>query len=80
MQLSRGSLIPRPSRHRANPKTASNWKRRTSFSDHPTRSKDAHSTVLSIEDEAIIVVVREHTPLPLDDSLFALQATIPGLT
>ena len=37
-------------------------------------------TVLSIEDEAIIVAFRRHTLLPLDDCLYALQATIPHLT
>jgi IS30 family transposase len=38
------------------------------------------STVLSIEEEAIIVAFRRHTLLPLDDCLYALQATIPHLT
>ena len=36
--------------------------------------------MLSIEDEAIIVAFRQHTLLPLDDCLYALQATIPRLT
>ena len=36
-------------------------------------------TVLSIEEEAIIVAFRRHTLLPLDDCLYALQATIPSL-
>jgi hypothetical protein len=44
------------------------------------RAKDPHSTVLSIEDEAVIVAFRRHTLLPLDDCLYALQATIPHLT
>jgi transposase InsO family protein len=38
------------------------------------------STVLSREDEAIVVAFRRHTLLPLDDCLYALQATIPQLT
>jgi len=38
------------------------------------------STVLSIEEEAIIVAFRKHTLLPLDDCLYAFQATIPHLT
>lgn len=42
--------------------------------------KDAHSTVQSIEEEAIIVAFRKHTLLPLDDCLYALQASIPHLT
>ena len=40
----------------------------------------AESTMLSIEDEAIVVAFRRHTPLPLDDCLYALQPTIPHLT
>ena len=46
----------------------------------PTGPKDAKSTLLSIEEEAIIVAFRRHTLLPLDDCLYALQATIPHLT
>jgi transposase-like protein len=53
-------------RHGINPKTVAKWKRRTSVSDLPTGPKDVHSTVLSIEDEAIIVAFRRHTLLPLD--------------
>ena len=35
---------------------------------------------LSAEHEAIVVAFRRHTLLPLDDCLYALQATIPQLT
>jgi transposase-like protein len=42
--------------------------------------KAPRSTVLSIEEEAIAVAFRKHTLLPLDDCLYALQATIPHLT
>lgn len=38
------------------------------------------STVLSPQEEAIAVAFRQHTQLPLDDCLYALQATIPKLT
>ncbi len=38
------------------------------------------STVLSAEEEATILAFRQHTLLPLDDCLYALQATIPHLT
>ncbi len=48
--------------------------------DQPTGPKQAQSTVLSLEDEAIVVAFRKHTLLPLDDCLYALQATIPHLT
>jgi len=48
--------------------------------DLPTGPKDVCSTTLSIEEEAIIVAFRRYTLLPLDDCLYALQATIPHLT
>jgi hypothetical protein len=42
--------------------------------------KTVRSTVLPAEEEAMIVAFRRHTLLPLDDCLYALQATIPHLT
>lgn len=50
------------------------------MADLPTGPKDAKSTVLSIEEEAVVVAFRRHTLLPLDDCLYALQPTIPHLT
>src|SRR3981189_1369478 len=47
---------------------------------HRTGPTVPKSTVLSIEQEAVIVAFRKHTLLPLDDCLYALQATIPHLT
>jgi len=46
----------------------------------PTGPKNPHSSVLSLEEEAIIVAFRKHTLLPLDDCLYALQPTIPRLS
>jgi transposase InsO family protein len=80
IQHSQESLIALSKRYSINPKTVAKWKKRASVSDLPTGPKDAHSTVLSIEEEAIIVAFRRHTLLPLDDCLYALQATIPSLT
>src|SRR3712207_5522400 len=42
--------------------------------------KQPRSTVLTLEEEAVIVAFRRHTLLPLDDCLYALQPTIPHLT
>ena len=42
--------------------------------------KERRSTTLTAEDQAVIVAFRKHTLLPLDDCLYALQATIPKLT
>jgi transposase InsO family protein len=41
---------------------------------------EPHSTILTLEQEAMIVAFRRHTLLPLDDCLYALQPSIPGLT
>lgn len=67
-------------RYGINQKTVAKWRERETVADLPTGPKDAKSTVLSIEDEAIIVAFRQHTLLPLDDCLYALQPTIPHLT
>src|ERR1700742_3114762 len=42
--------------------------------------KELHSSILTREQEAVIVAFRKHTLLPLDDCLYALQSTIPQLT
>ncbi len=67
-------------RYGINPKTVAKWKKRGSVADLATGPKEPKSTVLSSEEEAIIVAFRKHTLLPLDDCLYALQATIPYLT
>ena len=41
---------------------------------------EPRSTVLSNQEEALVVAFRKHTLLPLDDCLYALQATVPHLT
>jgi len=56
------------------------FSKRDSVHDAAMGPKEAHSTVLSIEEEAVVVAFRRHTLLPLDDCLYALQPTIPHLT
>ena len=80
IQDSQESLRVLARRYGINPKTVAKWKKRKSVKDRPTGPKAPHSTVLSLEEEAIIVAFRRHTLLPLDDCLYALQATIPALT
>jgi transposase InsO family protein len=80
IQHSQESLRVLATRYGINQKTVAKWKRRTSVADVPTGPKDAKSTVLTIEEEAIVVAFRRHTLLPLDDCLYALQATIPHLS
>ena len=80
IQHSQESLRVLAQRHGINQKTVAKWKNRTSATDLPTGPRAPRSTVLSVEDEAIIVAFRRHTLLPLDDCLYALQPTIPHLT
>jgi transposase InsO family protein len=80
IQHSQESLRVLARRYGINPKTVAKWKRRRSVADMPTGPKDPKSTVLSIEEEAIVIAFRRHTLLPLDDCLYALQPTIPHLS
>ena len=80
IQHSQESLRALSRRHGINPKTVAKWRKRCSVTDLPTGPKTPRSTVLPVEQEAIIVAFRKHTLLPLDDCLYALQVTIPKLT
>lgn len=80
IQHSQESLRALAKRYGINPKTVAKWRKRSSVSDLPTGPREPRSTVLTPEEEAIIVAFRKHTLLPLDDCLYALHATIPALT
>jgi Integrase core domain len=80
IQHSQESLAKLAKRDDLNPKTVAKWKKRTHVEDAPMGPKQPRSTVLSQEEEAMIIAFRRHTLLPLDDCLYALQATIPHLT
>src|SRR5271166_6620368 len=80
IQHSQESLRSLAKRYGVDPKTIAKWRARTSVSDLPTGPKAPRSTVLSVEEEAVVVAFRRHTLLPLDDCLHALQPTIPHLT
>src|SRR6201995_2976158 len=80
IQNSEESLRALARRYGINPKTVAKWRKRETVADRPTGPKKARSTVLSVEDEAIVVAFRKHTLLPLDDCLYALQPTIPHLS
>jgi transposase-like protein len=79
IQHSQESLRTLARRHGVNPKTIAKWKKRSSVADRRTGPAPM-STVLSLQQEAVVVAFRRHTLLPLDDCLYALQATIPELT
>ena len=80
IQHSQASLRALAKRYGINQKTVAKWKRRTSVADRPTGPKEARSTVLTLEQEAVVVAFRRHTLLPLDDCLYALQPSLPHLT
>lgn len=76
VQHSQESLRALSTRHGINPKTGVKWKKRASTEGLSPGPKDPKSTVLVIEEEAIIAAFWRHTLLPLDDCLYALQPTI----
>ena len=80
IQHSQESLRALAKRYGVNPKTIAKWKARKSVADLRTGPKELRSTVLTAEEEAVVVAFRRHTLLPLDDCLYALQPTIPYLT
>lgn len=80
IQYSQESLITLAKRYAVNPKTVAKWRKRDHTKDTPMGPKLVKSTVLTPEEEAICVTFRKHTLLPLDDCLYALQASIPHLT
>jgi hypothetical protein len=80
IQNSQESLSILSQRYNVNPKTIAKWKKRQTPQDAVMGPKEARSTVLSLEEEAICVAFRKHTLLPLDDCLYALQSSMSKLT
>ena len=80
IQRSKAPLKELAAQHGLNPKTVAKWRKRAFVHDAPMGPKIVRSTVLTAEEEAMVVAFRKHTLLPLDDCLYALQATIPRLT
>ena len=80
IQRSQASLQALSDRYGINPKTVAKWRRRSTPEDCPMGPKNPRSTVLSAEEEVLILAFRRHTLLSLDDCLYALQATVPHLT
>ena len=79
IQQSKESILKLAKRYNINPRTVIKWRKR----NHQTDLKpgpQAKSTVLTTEQEAIIVAFRKHTQLGLDDCLYSLLKTIPHLT
>ena len=80
IQRSKAPLKELAARYGLNQKTVAKWRKRSFVHDARMGPTEPHSTVLSPDEEAIIVAFRKHTLLPLDDCLYAVQTTIPHLT
>src|ERR687895_1075659 len=80
IQLRQESVRVLAKRFGVSPTTVQKWRKRSTTADAPMGPKEPRSTVLTPEEEAIVVAFRRHTLLPLDDCLYALQPTIPQLT
>jgi hypothetical protein len=80
IQRSKAPLKDLAARYELNQKTIAKWRKRAFVNDAPMGPTAPRSTVLSSEEEEIIVTSRQYTLLPLGDCLYALQATIPHLT
>ena len=56
-----------------NVKTVAKWRKRETVEDRKTGPTHPSSTVLSADEEAMIVAFWRYTLLPMDDCLYALQ-------
>lgn len=75
IQRSQASVAEIAEQYGVNQKTVRKWRSRGSVEDAPMGPKSVRSTSLSAEEEAACVAFRRHTLLPLDDCLYALQAS-----
>ena len=80
IQLRQESVRALAKRYGVSPTTVQKWRKRSTTTDVRMGPKEPRSTVLTVEEEAMIVAFRRHTLLPLDDCLYGLQPTIPHLT
>lgn len=80
IQLQQESVRALARRFGVSPTTIQKWRKRTTTADAAMGPKEPRSTVLTPEQEAVVVAFRRHTLLPLDDCLYALQPSIPHLT
>ena len=81
IQHSQESIARLAARYDLNAKTVAKWRKRTSVEDAPMGPRRPRPTVLTTEQESMIVAFRKRTLLALDDCLYALQASIiPRLT
>src|ERR671914_136930 len=73
IQLRQESVRAAARRYGVRPATVQKWRQRQTTADARMGPKGARSTVLTPEEEAIVVAFRRHTLLPLDDCLYGLR-------
>lgn len=69
VQRSEESVRALAKRHGISPTTVQKWRKRSFVAYLPMGPIEVRPTVLSVEEEAMIVAFRRHTLLPLDGSL-----------
>ncbi len=79
IQLSKESIAVLAERFGVNPKTVAKWKGRDFVEDAPMGYKTRRTTITEAEEKAVLAF-HELTRLPLDDTLYVLQETIPLLS
>lgn len=80
MQRSQASIAELSRTYGLDRKTVAKWRKRSSVADARRGPRERRSSVLSREEEALVVAFRRHRLPPLDDCLYALQPTMPHLT
>ena len=76
IQRSKASAAALSRTYGINPKTVLKWRKRATVEDRKTGPKEPRSTVLSEEEEAMIVAFRRHTLLVLSVQADAIQVTL----
>ena len=64
IQVGQESVRALARRYGISPTTVQKWRKRASISDAPMGPKQVRSTVLTLEEEAVVVAFRRHTLLP----------------
>jgi transposase InsO family protein len=77
---SKASVRALTTRYGVSPMTIQKWRKRDHAHNAAMGPKQARSSTLTLEQEAEVVAFRRHTPLPLDDCLYALQPSLPHLS
>src|SRR4051812_28678730 len=73
IQLRQESVRALAKRYGVSPTTVQKWRKRSTTADARMGPKEVRSTVLTREEEAIVVAFRRHTLLALHDCLYGLR-------